>query len=610
MSARALAFFLAAVFAIKLIVALQLDRHPLLQPDAGLDTTAYVELAKRVVAGDVALGPGLYYVSPLYIYFLALIYAVTKSFTAARIVQAALGTLAVALIFFTARAWFGRRAGWAAAVLAGSCGVFAYYEALILQSSLDVFLTACALWLLTLALKRDERRWPFLAGVAFGIASLNRPNMIVPAVVIVLVLIVRRQIRIAAILFAGLVIALAPVTIRNIAVAHQFAFVSSHGGINFYIGNGEGATGYFHSVPGMPSTVEGLAFDARRVAERAAGRRLSDADVSSYYSDLAWTWIRGHPIAWLRLIVWKSYALLNTAHISTPFSYPFYAYDTGSLLKLLFIGPWLIVPLGILGLVRRPPHIVWLSFVPAYAASVVIFFVTERYKLPLFVALAIAAGVAADELFARPRAKSMIVLVLLFAAANWPLGLDDGRAEERTRMAEVLVGQEKFEEAERWGRLALDTPFRARAEYAIGRALLGSGRPKEASVYLRSAISHGIEVRLAGYDLAVALQQSGDSKGAVRALSTVNPPPDADVAVWLQLARRAAELNAPDLAERFLRSAVAVAPDSAAAHHMLGIDLLVLQRPEEAAREFETTLRIQPENADARKLLGIARGAR
>ena len=59
------------VFALKLLIVWELKDHPVLRPDAGLDTTAYVKLAQRVVAGDLALGPRLYFVSPLYIYFLS-----------------------------------------------------------------------------------------------------------------------------------------------------------------------------------------------------------------------------------------------------------------------------------------------------------------------------------------------------------------------------------------------------------------------------------------------------------------------------------------------------------------------------------------------------------
>src|SRR5437763_561900 len=94
-----LALFLAAVFLLKLAVVLQLKDHVLTQPDAGLDTTAYVALAQRVLDGDLALGPGLYFLSPLYIYFMAAVLAIGNSFAAVRLVQIALGTGAVALVY-------------------------------------------------------------------------------------------------------------------------------------------------------------------------------------------------------------------------------------------------------------------------------------------------------------------------------------------------------------------------------------------------------------------------------------------------------------------------------------------------------------------------------
>ena len=102
--------FLIAVLAVKLTIVFQLRHHPLLQPDGGLDTAAYMRLAAQVAGGDLALGPGLYYLSPLYIYFLAVARIVTDSLTFVRVVQAALGTAAVACVFWTARTWYGERA--------------------------------------------------------------------------------------------------------------------------------------------------------------------------------------------------------------------------------------------------------------------------------------------------------------------------------------------------------------------------------------------------------------------------------------------------------------------------------------------------------------------
>ena len=128
--------FLAAVFAAKLVVVLQLRDHALLQPGTAIDTSAYARLAAEVDAGNRWLSPGLYVVPPLYVYFLAGILAIAKSLIAARIAQIGLGTAAVALVFAAARRWFGVRAAWIAALFAGLTGLFTFYEALLVHASL------------------------------------------------------------------------------------------------------------------------------------------------------------------------------------------------------------------------------------------------------------------------------------------------------------------------------------------------------------------------------------------------------------------------------------------------------------------------------------------
>src|SRR4029078_7207802 len=106
---------------------------------------------------------------------------------------------------------------------------------------------------------------------------------------------------------------------------------------------------------------------------------LTRASVSATDPGLVSQWMRANPAAWLRLLAWKTYAFFNTAHVSTPFSYTFYAYDAGPRLRVLFVGPWLLVPLGLVGLARRRQWIL-IVFAAAYALSVILFFITERYK--------------------------------------------------------------------------------------------------------------------------------------------------------------------------------------------------------------------------------------
>jgi tetratricopeptide (TPR) repeat protein len=184
---------LGVVFVLKLVVLLQLKDHPLTSPDAGLDTSAYADLARRVAAGDLGLGPGLYYVSPLYIYVVAAVLAVFHSFTALRVVQIVLGTVSVGFIFPTTRAWFGERAAWIAAILAAFTGLFTFYEVLILQSAIDAFLTSAALYALTRGLtdlppaSAFRRKYLLLAGLIWGIQTLNRPNVLIAALGVALI---------------------------------------------------------------------------------------------------------------------------------------------------------------------------------------------------------------------------------------------------------------------------------------------------------------------------------------------------------------------------------------------------------------------------------------
>ena len=643
------AVLLAAVFLLKLVVMLQLRTQPLLQPDAGLDTTAYADLARRVVGGDVTLGPGLYYVSPLYIYFLASVLAVVDSFTAVRVLQAVLGTISVWFVFLIARAWFGERAAWFAGGLAALTGLLTFYESLILQTAVDPFLTSAALLCLTLALTRshDRTRWFLLSGAVFGVHILNRPNVALGAAAVALMLVVTRRMRPAAVLTAGLVIGMAPVMVRNLIVSNQWSLSSSHGGLNFYIGNSSTATGFFQPVPDITPNITGQAKDAQHVAERALGRPVSDAETSRYFYALAWHWIREHPEDAARLFARKIGYVFSAQHIALPHSYPFYAYDAGTLLRVLAVGPWLLIPLGLVGLALFGPpesrngYLIWLAFVPGYAIGVATFFVAERYRLPLLVPLAVGAGAAVDGLLRAAAARQHRTLAIsgtllagLLVLVNLRTNVHDGRWEEGLRLAEHLVATGKYTEAAAWvqrlesnaprpgiahyrvgaqllaanhGPRALDHLTRAHRldpdqpliEYVLGQALLDAGRPNEAIPHLRRGAEAGIALPAGGFDLAAALHAAGDLPQAEQAIRRVRLSDRDDPELWLRAGRLASQVKAPDAAEPFFRKAVEMRPEQASARLQLGLNLLVLGRCDEAARELAEAVRLEPGDADA-----------
>jgi Tfp pilus assembly protein PilF len=586
----------AGVFLIKVIVLSQLRDHPLLHPDAGLDTTAYTTLARRVVGGDLLLGPGLYYVSPLYIYFLAAGLAAFDSFTLVRVLQLVLGTVSVGCIFYMARAWFGMRAAWIAAALAAATGLLTFYELLILQSSLDGVLAAAALAALTHGLRTDRRTdiGFGLAGVLFGISVLNRPNMLVGALAVIATASVLRRVRGATLMSLGLAVGLAPGLVRNLAVAGEPSLVSSHGGLNFYIGNHADATGFYRAVPGIRPLIEGQEDDTRRVASEALGRPVSDQEASAYFRDRAIRWIVDHPHAAATLFAKKLFFTLHAQHVPLPHSYPFYAHETESLLRALVIGPWLLVPLGLTGLVLREPHapngvshtrdfVIWASFVPAYAIGVAAFFVAERYRLALLVPLCVAAGGAVDLLLRRWRTgptgalRAAAVVLIIGIAVNWPIpSLNDGRWDEGLRTAQRLVILGDVDGAERWvDRLEKTAAPPGRAHHGVGMQLVAQGNEDAALPQLRRSLELGY--------------RSAEDPG-----------------LWLRLGRLAARREGPAAADLFFRQAAAAAPASAAARQQYGLNLLVREHYAEAMRELGEAVRLDPQDPDSLAHLAYA----
>jgi len=668
---------LAGALLVKLTVLVQLAGHPLLQPAGGLDTGVYVRLGQQVAVGDLLLGPGAYYVSPLYIYFVGLCLALSGgALMAVRVAQVALGTVAVGLVYATTREWFGDRAARAAGALAALTGLLTFYEVVVLQAALEPILTALHLYALARALRSDRAGWYVAAGAGVGLHALNRPNLLVWGLALVALLALRHGrpgragVRTAAAAALGLALALAPVAARNLAVTGRPSVLPSHGGLNLYVGNNPRADGTYHSVPGITPDIEGQAENARRVAEAALERPLTDAEVSGYFTSLALDWMAANPGRAAALFARKLYYVFQSAIIPLNYSYAYYTQEVRSLLRVLVVGPWLLVPLGLVGLgVRRralgaggspdprvpsteyrapSDFLIWSAFVPVYALSVGVFFVATRYRLPLLMPLAIGSGAAIDTLFvwrrARPRprvpAAAFTAFVALLVAVNWPLGLDDGRGNERTRMAITLIADGRIDEARaladrtqplhpfpgvmrfrlgdayrRAGRpdlaipeyeaaLAVD-PGQAETALALGQALVDAGRPADAIPHLRVAFQAGYRVDLSGFDLARALVAAGDRAGAVAVLEPMAGALDVDALSFYALGDLALELDALPLAERFYREAIARAPSVALAHEKRGVALSLLDRPEEAIRELEEACRLDAASASARLNLAV-----
>ena len=164
------------------------------------------------MARDIATGNGLgryaYFRAPLYLWFLGSIVKVFgPSLWAARIVQALLGSSSAALTYLLARRLLGRRNF---AILAGLISAFywgaVYFDGELLITPVATFLNLSGLLLLMVADERDADNMPALrvfmlwalAGATLGTACIARPNTLVFAVavwVVILAKVLQRRYR-------------------------------------------------------------------------------------------------------------------------------------------------------------------------------------------------------------------------------------------------------------------------------------------------------------------------------------------------------------------------------------------------------------------------------
>jgi len=672
---------LATALAVKAAVLLQLGDHPLLQPQGDLDTARYVELARQIAAGGPLAVREPFFLSPLYVYFLAVVFSFGGSLFAARAVQIFLGSAAVGFVYLLGRDWFDVRVGRLAAVLALLAGFITFSEILVLQSALDPVLAAAALYFVSHT-QTTGKRWPLVAaGVTLGLFALNRPNGLAygfAAAALIGLASTRRPredapatrrtalVR-AALVLVPLLAVLGVNALRNELASGEAVLISSHGGLNFYIGNNADAKGIYTRVPGVAASVAGQVRDATRIAEAAAGRTLSRGEVSSYFYTRAWQWIAANPADALTLFARKVATLLNRTDVPLNYSYAFYSHDESTLLRLLAVGPMFLLPLGLVGLFlgacrdpspwtgrsmpadSRLSYWTWASFIPIYGLSVAAFFVSDRYRMPLLIPLALLAARALVWLADRIRQRQFAAMTLPLAGlalvatvVAWDLGLDNGLGGERARKAAWLIGQGSYEEARRYaagaaeglpypgvfhfqvgealtaaGRyedaigelraaLAIDRG-QAAIQLALGQALLLAGRSEEAVGPLRAALDAAFRPEVSGPWLVRALAAAGRRPEAVATLATLS---DAVVeasgaATEIEIGSLALELQAPAPAERWLRAAAVREPDSAEAQEKLAVALVLQRRAGEALAPIERACRLAPSSASARLNLAI-----
>jgi len=387
-------------------------------------------------------------------------------------------------------------------------------------------------------------------------------------------------------LLVGLAAVLLPVVARNYAVTGGVYLTTSQFGPNFFIGNNPGADGTYMALRPGRGAPEYERQDATELAEHAMGRALTPAEVSSYWTDRALTFIIDDPARWLGLMGRKVALLWNRSEMLDTESQETYEEESPLLAVLASVGHFgVVVPLALLGFLAAwlDRRRLWplLALLAAYAASVVVFYVFARYRFTMVPFLLLLAGLgaaSATRLFAAATpSRRMAVAALLglaTVAVNWPL-------LSATRM-------------------------RAITETNLGTALHEAGRLDEAVARYEKAVALQPDYAPAYNNLGVTLRAQGKVDAAIAAYERGLERDSAYSDLHYNLANALLAQNRADEAAAHLKTSLAGQPDSAATHNNLGTALAVKGQYEQAVAEFRAAIGMEPTSVLAHRNLGNA----
>jgi tetratricopeptide (TPR) repeat protein len=447
------------------------------------DAQSYDEWAQRMAADGIAAEP-VFHQPPLYPWALSEVYSRVEPagrLGAALILHAILWALACSFLVRIAAEMSGRRdVAIAAGSLALLYGPLLFHTLKLIPTAIALATQAFAFWALLVAVRR-KRRWSDLfAGAAIGLACLARAEMLLFLAAATLWIVwqqraaLKRSLVSAATVLLGAALLIAPVTLHN-RQQGATVIIASAAGENLFIGNQRGGDGGHQPLDpraGDLFSQRALAFEIASKARAADSAPLDAASVSRYWRQRAWDEIREQPISWLQLELRKLGRIFSPGDPTDMYSL---SLERGHYLPVMWMAPlgtaalWLLCILGVTLLVRRKRALnssgLWLAMLSAQFATLMIFFVSSRLRLPfIFWSLPLAA-IALSALVQAVRQGSSTLrraatLALLVLVAVSALELYWVRPSEREamRLAAVLSRQQRLDES-----LAILTPLAGRA---------------------------------------------------------------------------------------------------------------------------------------------------
>lgn len=256
--------------------------------------------------------------TPLYAYFLAMIYKVFGfKVGAVALIQCFLGAVGACLMFLLALRLTGYLSALVCALFMAVYWLFIYTQIYLFSESLAMFLNIVLISYLTFG--RDHFRKFLLSGFLFGLSLICRPDILAFALTVWWGIFRPGPDRKKAPFFfftflSGAFLVLSPVLIRNHQLTGDWLFREQIGA-NFYIGNDPGLLG---SNIFLEEGRSWQRFSGMPYREKHPERILSEPEINDFYFRSTYKNIQEKPLRWLALISGKLFAIMTGREFLRP----------------------------------------------------------------------------------------------------------------------------------------------------------------------------------------------------------------------------------------------------------------------------------------------------
>ncbi len=394
-----LAFFLRAIF-VSEWESLPYGKVPL------LDAAAYDNWAKSIADGNLFRATA-FYQSPLYPYLLAIIYRLLgHDYLFAGLLNALLGAGAVTFLSACSLRVFGAGAALATGLLAAFYQPMIFYAVPLMKESAGLFFLSAFLFFALRAFDANRLRDYVFSGLFFGLSALTRGNLLflLPAFLFVAYLRHQEKVLGKCAAFAGVFfLCFVPSALHNYAASGDFIPVNYADGFNLYIGNHDSADGTSSYPPEVSTNPLQEEIDTTKIAREKTGQNLTPAGVSLFWRNRALDFMSNNPAKELTLVKNKFLAFWSNEEAFDNHNISFIRNNFDTILRASL--PWF----GVLSCLAaftvvaawkdKKKEVAALSvFILVYMVSLLLFYVTDRYRLPVVVFLLPLAGAAVPRI--------------------------------------------------------------------------------------------------------------------------------------------------------------------------------------------------------------------